>query len=140
MKNPCLLLLAALTAPAQAGDQWEIVSASADPDGKTIPYTQRICMPSGGMDPAQMLGGLGNCTFDQKSGDETAMTFAMTCKTPDMPADLGSMKVSGDAKLNGDRFDMRYSITVGGDQSLPGGDFKMPGSLEARKIGTCSER
>jgi hypothetical protein len=34
---------------------------------------------------------------------------------------------------------MRYTITVGGDQSLPGGDFKMTGNLEARKVDQCSD-
>lgn len=62
----------------------------------------------------------------------------MTCKTPGMAADLESMKVAGDARLNGDRFDMRYTITMGGNPP-PGGDFKMAGSLEAHKVGPCSE-
>ena len=57
-----------------------------------------------------------------------------------MPAELESMKVAGDARLNGDKFDMRYTITVGGNQTLPGNDFKMNGNLEAHKVGQCKER
>ena len=87
-----------------------------------------------------MLGGLGNCSFDQKNGNASAMTFAMTCKAQGMPAELESMKVAGDARLNGDKFDMRYTITVGGNQTLPGNDFKMNGNLEAHKVGQCKER
>ena len=138
MEKICLLLLVIMAAPAIAGDLWEVVSTSVGPDGKPQPHTQSICFPNGGMDPSQMLGGLGNCTFDQKNGDASAMTFSMTCKTPGMAADLESMKVAGDARLNGDRFDMRCTITMGGTQP-PVGDFKMTGSLEAHKVGPCSE-
>lgn len=140
MKRICLLLSAVIAGPALAGDLWEVVSTSVGPDGKPQPYTQKNCFPKGGMDPSQMLDGLGNCTFDQKSGNASAMTFSMTCKTPGMPVDLESMKVTGDARLTGDNFDMRYTLTVGGNQAMPGGDFKMSGNLEAHKVGQCTER
>jgi len=140
MEKICLLLLAVIAGPVFAGDLWEVISTSVGPDGSPQPYTQKICFPKGGVDPSQMLGGLGNCSFDQKSGNASAMTFAMTCKTQGMPAELESMKVAGDARLNGDKFDMRYTITVGGNQTLPGGDFKMNGNLEAHKVGQCKER
>jgi hypothetical protein len=139
LKKICLLLLAILPASAMAGDLWEIVSTSVGPDGSAQPYTQKICFSNGGMDPSQMLGGLGSCTFDQKNGNVSAMTFSMTCKTLGMPAGMESMKVAGDARLNGDRFDMRYTIALGGNQAFPGGDFTMAGSLEAHKVGQCSE-
>jgi hypothetical protein len=122
-----------------AGDLWEIVSTSVGPDGNPLSYAEKRCFPTNGMDPSQMLGNLGSCKFSQKNGSASAMTFSMTCNTPGMSSELGSMTVAGDAQLNGDRFDMRYTITVGGDQSLPGGDFTMTGNLEARKVGQCSE-
>jgi hypothetical protein len=134
------MLLAFLSSPVCAGDLWEIVSTSTGPDGSPVPNTQTSCLPTNAADPAQMLGGLGNCTFDQKSGNASAMTFVMSCKLPGMPADLNAMKVAGDAKLNSDKFDMRYTITVVGDKNMPSGDFKMVGSLEAHKVGQCSER
>lgn len=137
MKRIYCLLLAAMAAPAFAGDLWEITSTSAGPDGSPLTYTEKKCFPKDGMNPSQMLNGLGNCTFDKKSGDAAAMSFTMTCKTPGMPPELSSMKVSGDARLNGDKFDMRYAITVGGNQAMPGGDFKMTGTAQARKVGQC---
>jgi hypothetical protein len=139
MKKICFLLAALMTTPTFAGDLWEIVSTSVGPDGNPQSYTEKKCFPKNSVNPAQMLGNLGNCTFDQKSGSASAMTFSMTCKTPGMSSELGSMTVAGDAKLNGERFKMRYTITVGGDQPLPGGDFTMTGNLEARKVGQCSE-
>ncbi len=140
MRHIAVLLLAFMATPVCAGDLWEIASTSAGPDGSPISNTQMKCLPKDEADARRMLDELGSCTFDQKDGTASAMTFAMTCKVQGMPADLGSMKVAGDAKLNGDKFDMRYTITVGGNQSLRGGDFKMTGSLEAHKVGQCSER
>lgn len=139
MRNVGLLLAGIMSFPAFAGDLWEVTSTSVSPDGTSIPYTQSICFPKDSVDPAQMLGGLGNCTFDQKSGNTSAMTFTMTCKTQGMPSDLAAMKVAGDASLSGDRFDMRYVITVGGNQGSEGG-FKMSGKAEARKVGQCDSR
>jgi hypothetical protein len=139
MKKICFLLATLMTAPALAGDLWEIVSTSVGPDGNPQPFTERRCLPKDGLDPSRMLGDLGSCAFDKKIGSASAMTFSMTCKIPGMSSELGSMTVAGDARLNGDRFKMRYTITVGGDQSLPGGNFSMTGNLEARKIGQCSD-
>lgn len=136
MRKTTLLLLCALTPPAFAGDLWEITSTSAGPDGAPLAYTDRKCLPKDGMNASQLLDGLGNCTFDQKSGGPAAMTFSMTCKVAGMPANLSSMKVSGDASLTGDRFDMRYTMTPG--TSPPSAaDFKMTGSATARKVGQC---
>jgi hypothetical protein len=140
MKNINFLLLVFIALPVFAGDLWEVTSTSVGPDGKPASYTQKNCFPKNSVDPSQMLGGLGNCIFDQKSGNVSAMTFSMTCKTSGMPAELASMKVTGDASLNGNRFDMRYIITVSGNQDAPGGDFKMSGNAEARKVGQCDER
>ena len=140
MKKICLLLLILMVGPAVAGDLWKIVSTSFGLDGKPLPYTQQNCFPKDAVDPSQILGGLGSCTFDQKSGSASSMTFALTCRTPGMPAEVGSMKVTGDARLNGDSFDMRYAMTVGGNQTLPDGNFRMSGSVQAHKIGHCSER
>ena len=138
--NKIVFLLAIISCPVYAGDLWEINSSSIGPDGKPQPFMQKSCFPKDDIDPAKVLGGLGSCSFDQKSGDASAMTFILTCKTPGMSAELGSMKVTGDAKLNGDKFDMRYTITVGGNHALAGGDFKMEGSAHARKIGQCKEQ
>ena len=140
MKLFCFLMMTAIAGSVFAGDLWEVVSTSIGPDGSPQPYTQKICSPKGDVNPSQMLGGLGNCSFDQKNGNALAMTFAMTCKAQGIPAELESMKVAGDARLNGDKFDMRYTITVGGNQTLPGNDFKMNGNLEAHKVGQCKER
>ena len=140
MKAILLIASAVISCPAWAGDLWEVVSSSQAPDGSRIPFTEKICFPKDGVDPAKMLGSLGSCSFDQKTGSSAAMSFVMTCRTPGMPANLDSMKVAGDARLQGDRFDMRYSITIGGNQAIPGGDFKMTGSVDARKVGTCNER
>jgi hypothetical protein len=140
MKNISLFLSALIAFPVFAGDLWEVTSTSVGPDGNPVPFKQKNCFPKDNVDPSQMLGGLGNCAFDQKSGNASAMTFSMTCKTPGMPTELESMRVTGDASLNGNRFDMRYIITVSGKQGSPGGDFKMSGSAEARKVGQCDER
>lgn len=140
MKKICLVLLAVVASPVFAGDLWEVVSTSVGPDGKPTPFTQTSCFPKDGMDPASMLGNMGSCTFDQKSGNASAMNFVMTCRTPGMPAELGSMKVAGDARLGTSTFDMRYTITVGGNQALAGGDFKMTGSATGKKVGQCTER
>jgi hypothetical protein len=140
MNKISLLLFILLANPAFAGDLWEVNSTSVGPDGSAQPFTQKTCFPTGGADPSKMLEGLGSCTMDQKNGDASAMTFAMTCKIPGMPADLASMKVTGEAKLMGNNFAMRYTISLGGDQKLSGGDFKMNGDLEARKVGSCTER
>ncbi len=138
MRCIAVLLLAFMATPVCANDLWEIVSKSVGPDGSPISDTQRKCLPKNEADATRMLDELGNCTFDQKDGTAAAMTFAMTCKIQGMPAGLDSMKVAGDAKLNGDTFDMRYTITVGGSQLLRGADFKMTGSLEAHKVGECA--
>lgn len=140
MNKLSFLILMLLSNSVFAGDLWEINSTSVGPDGSPQPLAQQICFPTGGVDPSKMLGGLGSCTMDQKNGNTSAMTFAMTCKIPGMSADLDSMKVAGEAKLKGDKFDMRYTISVGGDQKLPGGDFKMNGDLAAHKVGSCTER
>lgn len=139
MNKTYILLLSALAAPALAGDLWEINSTSSGPDGSPMTYAEKKCFPKDGMSPSQMLDGLGNCTFDKKSGDAAAMTFSMTCKTPGMPPELSAMKVSGDARLNGDKFDMRYTIALEAKQPSAAGDFKMTGSAEARKVGQCNE-
>jgi hypothetical protein len=140
MKHSFVLAFLALAGHCQAGDLWEVRSTSLGPEGKPVPYTQTSCFPAGGvMDPAQVLGTLGSCVFDRKNGNASAMSFELTCKTPGMPADLGSMKVVGEARLNGDRFDMNYTFSVGGNQGAAGGDFKMSGSAEGRKIGQCNE-
>ncbi len=136
MNKTCFLLLAAIAAPAMAGDLWEISSTSAGPDGAPLTYTDKKCLPKDGMNASQLLDGMGACTFDQKSGDATAMTFSMTCQMPGMPAELASMKVAGDAKLSGDTFDMRYTVTPGASRS-PGGDFRMTGNATARRVGQC---
>jgi hypothetical protein len=133
MKNEWVLLLAMVAMPSFAGDLWEVASTSAGLDGKPLPFNQRICFPSGGMDSSLVLGGAGNCTFDHKSGDASAMTFAMTCKTPGMPADVEAIKVTGDARLSGKKFDMRYTMAIGKS-------FSMKGSVDAHKVGQCSER
>lgn len=138
MKRIVLILSAIIASPAYAGDLWEIVSTSAGPDGKPSPYTQKSCFPRDSMDASKILGDLGNCTFDQKTGDASAMTFSMTCTTSGMPKGLASMKVTGDSKLAGDKFDMRYVIKMAGSE--PGEDFNMTGSLEAHKVGQCDER
>ncbi len=145
MRTIVRVLLAALAAPAIAGDLWEITSTTAGPDGNPLPYTDKKCLPKDGMNAAQMLDGMGDCKFDEKSGDAAAMTFSMTCRLPGVPAGLPSMKVSGDARLAGDKFDMRYVVTPGGGQSpgkgqAAGDDFSMSGSAAARKIGSCDER
>ena len=137
MKNIRLLMLGIMSFPVYAADLWEVTSTSAGPDGTPTPYTQNLCFPKDSIDPAQMLGDLGNCTFDQKSGAVSAMTFIMTCKTAGMPPELEGMKVTGDASLSGNRFDMRYVITVSGNQGSAGGDFKMNGNVEAHKVGQC---
>lgn len=137
MKNTYFLLMAAISFPVYAGDLWEINSTSAGPDGNPLTYTENKCIPRDGMNPSQMLTNLGNCTFDQKSGDASALTFSMTCKMQGMPAGMESMRVNGDARMNGDQFDMRYTIAMGGGKAGPGGDFKMTGSAAARKIGQC---
>jgi hypothetical protein len=140
MNKMLFLLLVIIAYPVFAGDLWEINSTSIGPDGTPQPYTQKSCFPKDSLDPSKVLEGIGNCIFDQKSGNPSAMTFIMTCKTTGMPADLASMKVSGDARLNGDKFDMRYTIAAEGTQALPGSNFKMNGSAEAHKIGQCDER
>ena len=137
MRRIAVLLLALMAAPVYAGDLWEVVSTSAGPDGSPLSATQTKCLPKDAMDATKMLDELGSCTFDQKNGNASVMTFAMTCKIQGMPADMSSFNVAGDAKLNGDKFDMRYTITVGGNQR--GADFKMTGNLEAHKVGQCSE-
>lgn len=136
MRGIAVLLLAFMATPVCAGDLWEIASTSIGPDGSPISDTQRKCLPEDAADATRMLDELGSCTFDHKDGN----AFAMTCRIQGMPAELGAMKVAGDARLNGDEFDMRYAITVGDNPSARGGDFRMTGSLEAHKVGQCSER
>lgn len=140
MKRIAVILLVFMSAPVYAGDLWEIVSTTAGPDGSPLSDTQRKCFPKDGADATHMLGDLGNCTFDQKDGNASAMTFAMTCRIQGMPANMGSFKVAGDAKLNSDKFDMRYTLTLGGDPAMPGADLKMSGRMDAHKVGQCSER
>lgn len=140
MRRTAVLLLAFMTAPVYAGDLWEIVSTAVGPDGSPLSDTQRKCLPKDAADATKMLDELGSCTFDQKNGNAAAMTFAMTCRIQGMPANMGSFKVAGDAKLNGDKFEMRYTVTLGGDQPTPGADLKLTGSMNAHKVGQCSER
>lgn len=140
MQRICCLLLTLIAGPVFAGELWDVVSTSQGPDGSPHPYSQKICFPKGNVDPAQMLGGAESCAFDQKSGDATAMKFIMTCKVQGMPAELASIKVAGDARLNGDNFDMRYVITMASNEIGPGaGNFGMNGNLQARRIGQCDE-
>jgi len=141
--NPCarfasIAALFVAAASAHAGDMWEITSVSIGPDGTSIPYTHNQCLPANAMDPSVLMGGMGTCTFDQKSGNDAALVFSMTCKTPGMPAQLGSMRVTGDAKMVGGAFDMRYVITAGPQATGLGSDFKMSGSAHARKTGACN--
>jgi len=68
------------------------------------------------------------------------MSFSLTCKLPGMPSDLGAMKVTGDARLNANSINMRYTITPSNPQNSAGGDFRMNGNMEGRKVGQCTER
>ncbi len=129
-----------LSFPVLAGDLWEVTSTSVSPDGTSDPATQSICFANGMLDPAQVLGGLGNCTFEHKSGTLSAMTFSMTCRTPGMPQDLLAMNVTGDASLNGNNFNMHYVITLKSTQHATEENFKMNGSAQAKKTGTCNAR
>ena len=137
VRRICLFLVGIMSCSAYAGDQWEVSSASVSSDGTSSPYTQTICVPKDTIDPAQVLGGLGNCTFDQKNGTPAAMIFTLTCKAAGMPSDLVAMSVTGDASLSGNSFSMNYVITMNVKQGSAGGDFKMSGKAEARKIGQC---
>jgi hypothetical protein len=140
MKNISLILAGIMSFPVFAGDLWEVASTSVSPDGTFLPYTQNICFPNGSVDPAQILGGLGNCTQVQENGNASAMKFTMSCKTQGMPAELASMNVSGDASLDGNLFNMNYVITVNVNQGSAGGNFKMNGKAEAHKVGQCNTR
>jgi hypothetical protein len=137
MKYLCFLLAGIMSVPSFAGDLWETTSISVSTDGTTVPYSRIICFPKGSVDPAQMLGGIGNCATVQKSGKASAMTFTMTCKTAGMPPEMAGMKVIGDASLNDDMFDMRFLIPASVNQGSEGEDFKMSGTAEAHKIGHC---
>ena len=139
MQKACFLFLAALAAPALAGDLWEITSTTYGPDGAPLTATEKKCLPKGGMNPSQVLGNMGGCTFDHKSGDATAMTFSMTCKMQGMPAELSAMKVTGDARLDGDLFSMHYTIAAVTAQDTPGSKFTMRGKAEAHKAGSCPD-
>ena len=140
MKYIWLLIASVIVLPVFAGDLWEVTSMSVAPDGTPMPYTQNLCFPIDGFDLAKIMGGGGDCTFDQKNGNASAMTFSMTCKTAGMSAELASMKVTGDANLSGNNFSMNYVITVGGNQGSVGSDFKMSGKAEAHKVGKCNDR
>ena len=141
LMNRSLLLLSILIAgPAFAGDLWELTSSSTGPEGKSVPFSEKQCLPKDAIDPSQMLGILGICTFDSKSGTSSAMSFSLTCKLPGMPSDLGAMKVTGDARLNANSINMRYTITPSNPQNSAGGDFRMSGNMEGRKVGQCNER
>lgn len=131
MRSIVLASCAFVTSNAFAGDLWEITSNSLAPDGQNIPFTQTKCLANNAMSPSAVLNGLGDCSFDQKSGTETAMTFSMSCKIPGMPADTPAMKVTGDATMGANALDMRYVITAGAG-------FKMTGTAKARKVGTCA--
>jgi hypothetical protein len=139
MKKICFLLFAAMAAPALAGDLWEITSMTTGPDGAPISFTEKKCLPKDGMTPSQALGNMGNCVFDSKSGDDAAMNFSMTCKMQGMPPELSAMKVTGDAKLDGDKFSMHYTLMAVTTQDTPGSKFTMTGQAEARKTGQCKE-
>ena len=140
MRSMSLFLVCILSFHVFAGDLWEITSTSIAPDGTPIPYTQNLCFPQNSIDPAEILDGLGTCTFDQKNGTPTAMTFIMTCKTAGMPAEVGAIKVTGDANLGGNKFTMNYVISIGENQSASGDNFKMNGKAEASKLGHCDDR
>ena len=86
MKRIALFLLVFGTSSVYAGELWEIVSTSAGPDGTPISNTQTKCLPRNSVDATHMMDELGNCKFDRKSGNDAAMTFAMTCKIQGMPA------------------------------------------------------
>jgi hypothetical protein len=139
MQYLCFLMVFITSSTAFAGDLWEVSSTSFSLDGTSAPYTQRSCFPKDGLDLAKILGGLGNCTIVQKSGNSSAMTFSMTCKTQGIPAELASMNVTGDSSLNGSSFNMHYVITVNFAQGAKVGDFKMSGTAEAHKLGQCDE-
>ncbi|WP_297571954.1 DUF3617 family protein [uncultured Deefgea sp.] len=143
-KNNALLILSlcigVTCAPALSGELWEITSSSIGPDGVAMPLTQKQCLPNNGMNPSAVLAGMGQCVFDQKNGNASAMAFTMTCKTPNMPQGLDAMKIVGDAKMSADRFDLRYTIAIAGSAvQQSGGDFKMSGSAQAKKLGKCTE-
>jgi len=139
MKKIFFLLLGAFSAHALAADLWEITSTTQGPDGAPITYTEKKCLPKDGMNPSQALNNMGDCVFDQKNGNATAVNFSMTCKMPGMPAELSAMKVAGDAKLDGDSFTMHYTITAVTRSDSPGANFSMKGTAEARKTGQCKE-
>jgi hypothetical protein len=65
------------------------------------------------------------------------MTFALTCKTAGMPAELAAIKINGEASLSDNKFSMNYVITVNANPSAPGDAFKMDGKTEAIKVGQC---
>ena len=133
------LLTVVATAAACAGERWEINATALGPDGTPQRYTEQRCLPKGGMDPAHVLGGSGACVFDQKSGTAAALRFVLSCTAPGLPPELAAMKVAGDAHLDGDHFDMHYTVTVADSATLPGADFSLSGSAEARRIGPCEE-
>ena len=138
MKSLGFFMVGIMSFPVFAGDLWEVTSTSSGSDGTPIPYTQSICFPDGIVDPAQILNGIGNCTFGQKNGNTSAMTFTMTCKSTGMPDELAN--VTGDASLNGNQFNMNYVITMTANQGSAGGDFKMSGKASAHKVGQCEAR
>jgi len=140
MKYLWLLIASFIVLPVFAGELWEITSTSIAPNGTPISFTQNHCFPNEGINPAEILEGLGNCTFDQKNGTPSTMTFIMTCKTAGMPAEVAAIKVIGDANLSGNKFIMNYVISVGDDPSVSGGNFKMNGKAEANKSGHCDSR
>jgi hypothetical protein len=137
MKCLCLVLAGIFSLPVFAGDLWQVNSTSAGPDGTPLPFEQKLCFPKDGIDPAQILGSLGNCTFDRKQGNASAMTFSLSCKTAGMPAELAVIKVDGDASLSGNKFSMKYVIIVNANQGSPADAFKMSGKTEAVKVGVC---
>ena len=139
MKKACFLLLAAIAAPALAGDTWEITSTTTGPDGAPISLTEKKCLPKDGMNPSKALDNMGSCVFDSKSGDEKAMNFSLTCKMQGMPPELQAMKITGNARLDGDKFSMNYTVTAVTSPDSPGANFTMNGKAEAHKTGQCRE-
>lgn len=143
MKVYCgLLCLALAGAPALAGagELWQIDSTTSTPGGPPLAHSESQCLPKDGMEPTRALQGMGNCNFLQKNGNAAALSFMLECHLPGMPADLAEFRVSGDARLAGDHFDMRYMIFVGGASGPASGDFAMTGTVNARRTGSCHAR
>ena len=140
MKSFLPLLCAVLGAPALAGDLWELTSTSTSPGVPAQTHSETQCLPADGMDPARLMPEMELCKYLQKSGTTAALRFVLDCQLPGMPAEIASIRVSGDAHLVGSHFDMRYDIRMTDASGAAASDFSMSGSLDGRKAGTCSSR